>query len=143
ELLAWLRARLAAALDARSAPGLAADAVERCLRGSVMVRGRQRVAALVGRLHNRFAFPGWWLEQLQWPTETTAELVAQGPAGSRVGVRFTLNARGNRSQVGVDFQPTVSGDQRILKPVIDELVLLLRTTSSSAATVGSGANALQ
>src|SRR6202040_3500171 len=42
-LFDWLHARLAAALPASAAPALADDAVERSLRGSVLLRGRQRV----------------------------------------------------------------------------------------------------
>jgi MoaA/NifB/PqqE/SkfB family radical SAM enzyme len=136
-LLEWLCDRLAAGLAGSSAPVLADDAIERCVRGSAMLRGRQRVALLAGRLQNRFTLPGWHFEQLRWCTATTAELVARGPAGTRVDVRFTLGVRGNRSQVGVDFRPEEMADQRNVKPAIDEFVLLLRGNQPAAASAGA------
>jgi MoaA/NifB/PqqE/SkfB family radical SAM enzyme len=132
-LLEWMRARLAVALDAASAPTLANDAVERALHRSVMMRGRQRVARLAGRLQNRFALPGWHLERLRWPSETIGDLVARGPGGARVDLRFTLAARGQRSQVGVDFRPAATSDHGSVKAVIDELVILLRGTQPAPA----------
>ncbi len=131
-LFDWLSAHLAAGLDSTCAPELADDAIERALRGSVLTRGRQRVAVLAGRLHSRFALPGWHLDRLHWPTATTGELVARGPDGARVDLRFTLGARGNRSQVGVDFRPADSRDQRSLKAVIDQLAVLLRGNQPSS-----------
>ena len=133
-LLEWVRARLAAAMDASSAPALAGNAIDRSLRGAVLVRGRQRVTVLAARLQSRFALPGWHLERLCWPTESTGELVARGPGGVRVDLRFTLGARGNRSQVGVDFQPAERSDQGDVKAVIDEMVVLLRGSQPSAAS---------
>src|SRR5262249_38071657 len=103
-----------------------------------MLRGRQRVALHADRLHSRFALPGWHLEPLQWPTETTAELIARGPAGARVDLRFTLGVRGNRSQVGVDFRVAENSDRSRLKPVIDDLVVLLRGNQSSTAVSSLG-----
>lgn len=117
-LFDWLRGHLA---DSR----LAGDAADRALRGAVLARGRQRVAQLVGRLHGRFAVPGWRLERLRWPGEAAAELSAQGPGEARIDVRFSLGARGNRSQLGVDFA-VGAGDAGRLKPVVDQLVALLR-----------------
>jgi MoaA/NifB/PqqE/SkfB family radical SAM enzyme len=132
-LFDWIGAQLAADLDASIAMELAEDAVERAFRLPVMTRGRRRVAALAGRLQNRFAMPGWRLEQLSWPDETTGELIARGPNCARIDVRFTLGARGNRSQVGVDFQPADETDPANVKSVISELVQLLRTTPSTSS----------
>jgi MoaA/NifB/PqqE/SkfB family radical SAM enzyme len=126
ELLEWVRERLAAGLGASPAPVLAKDAIERAMRQSALLRGRQRVALLATRLQTRFAIPGWHLEPLRWPTETAAEIPLRGPGGAGVDVCFTLGARGNRSQVGVDFRPANASDPRGVKPVIDELVALLR-----------------
>ena len=134
ELLAWLQARLAAGADAGAAPVLAADAVDRAMRGSTLTRGRQRVSALAGRLQNRFAVPGWRLEPLRWPSDSTGELVASGPDGARVDVRFTLGTRGNRSQVGVDFALADARDQPRTKAVVDELVGLLRGNQPPAGS---------
>ncbi|HSP99230.1 MAG TPA: radical SAM protein, partial [Candidatus Dormibacteraeota bacterium] len=124
-LLDWLRARLAAGADAAT-PALAGDAVDRALRGAVLARGRQRVAQLVTRLQGRFAAPGWRLERLRWPSDSAAELTAHGPAGTSLDVRFSIGARGNRSQIGVDFGVAERSDDSRLKPVVDQLVALLR-----------------
>ena len=140
-LLDWVGARLAAAGDSSSAAALADDAIERALQTSVMTRGRQRVAALAGRLQRRFALPGWSLEPLRWPTETTGELVARGSGGAHVAVRFTLGTRGHRSHVGVDFQPAETNDHGSVKAVINELVGLLRGTQPAAASSADAAAA--
>ena len=132
KLFDWLCANLAAGLGSTGAPVPADDAVERALRGSVLTRGRQRVAVLAGRLQSRFALPGWRLDRLHWPTATTGELVARGPDGARVDLRFTLGARGNRSQVGVDFRPAEISYQRSVKAVIDQLAVLLRGNQPAA-----------
>jgi len=143
-LLEWLRAHLAVGLGATAAPKLATDALERTVRRAAMQRGRRRVTALAGRLQSRFSHPGWRLEPLRWPTETTAELIACGPAGHRVDLRFTLAVRGNRSQVGVAFQPTDATDALHVRPVVDELVELLRETRAAAsAAAGLSATAIQ
>jgi sulfatase maturation enzyme AslB (radical SAM superfamily) len=131
--LAWVRDRLVVP-DAVSGPALANDATERALRRAVMQRGRQRVAALAGRIQSHHALSGWRLEGLRWSTETTGEVVARGPSGARVEVCFTLGARGNRSQVGVDFRPAEAGDSGSVKAVIDELVELLRRAPTSAGS---------
>jgi MoaA/NifB/PqqE/SkfB family radical SAM enzyme len=133
-LFEWVRVHLATALGDSTAPQLAGDAIERAFRLPVMMRGRQRVALLAGRLHNGFLLPGWHLEQLRWPDETTGQLVARGPDRARVDVRFTLGARGNRSQVGVDFQPADETDPATVKGVINELVQLLRATQSASSS---------
>jgi uncharacterized Fe-S cluster-containing radical SAM superfamily protein len=138
DLLEWLRAQVAMPGDAT--PVLAEDAVERALHRSVLGRARQRVAALAGRLESRFVRPGWYLERLRWPNQTTAEVVARGPEGARVVACFTVGARGNRPQVGVDFQLPDGGDQRRIKPVVEELIALLRgTTGSAGASSAAGA----
>ncbi len=63
---------------------------------------------------------------LRWPSDSTAELTARGPAGATVDVRFTLGARGNRSQVGVDFGVAEQSDDARVKAVVSQLVALLR-----------------
>jgi MoaA/NifB/PqqE/SkfB family radical SAM enzyme len=119
-LLDWLRLRLDAGLP------LADDAVDRALRGAVVARGRQRVAQLAARLQSRFATPGWHLERLRWPSDSAAELTARGPAGATVDVRFSIGARGNRSQIGVDFGVAERSDDARVKAVVSQLVALLR-----------------
>jgi len=126
ELLEWLRGRLAAGLHGSPAPVLATDAIERAMRQSALMRGRQRVALFTTRLQNHFAVPGWHLEPLRWPSETAAEIPVRGPGGVGVDVCFTLGARANRSQVGVDFRPAKGTDPASVQAVIAELVSLLR-----------------
>jgi hypothetical protein len=142
DLFEWLRAQLATGLEAGHAAVLEPDAIDRALHEAVTKRGRQRVAVLAERLRNRFALPGWHLEPLRWPTEGTAELVARGARGDLVEVRFTLGARGGRSQVGVEFRPADTSDRASCKPVIDELVLLLRRAQPAAAAPADAAAAL-
>jgi hypothetical protein len=101
------------------------------MRGSILMRGRQRVALLARRLHSHFALPGWQLDALRWPTEEAGELLARGPAGASVAVRFTLGASGNRSQLGVDFHTTHGTDQTAAKTVITEVAALLRASRSA------------
>ena len=126
-LLDWLRVHLVAGLDG-AALTVAGDAVDRALRGAVVARGRQRVTQLVQRLQSRFAAPGWYLEALRWPSDTAAELTAHGPAGARIVVRFGVGARGNRSQLGVDFGD--AADDARVKPIVAQLVSLLRGSQS-------------
>jgi MoaA/NifB/PqqE/SkfB family radical SAM enzyme len=137
-LFEWLGARLSAGLDASPAPVLAADAVERAVRRAVLLRGRKRVALIAARLRSRFAHPGWRLEELRWPAETSAELIARGANGARVDLRFTLGVRGNRSQVGVDFGLTKTDDQPGMKAAVDHLVGLLRAAQSASPPPGDG-----
>jgi len=141
-LFEWLRRELDAGLGASETCHVTADAIERAQRRSLLLRGRQRVALHAERLQTQFAFPGWHLEPLHWPSETSAEVVARGARGDRVEVRFTLSTRGNRSQVGVDFRPAESCDPRDVKPVIDELVLVLRGNRATTAAPASVAAAL-
>lgn len=136
-LLEWVHGRLAAAHDSSAAPALMGDAVAQALRHAVLQRGRHRVSVLAGRLHGRFALPGWSLDALRWPAETTGELVACGPGGARVAVRFTLGARDARSQVGVDFHPAPSTDQPSVRPAIDALVALLRSPQPESTSAGA------
>jgi hypothetical protein len=133
-LFDWLRARLAEGLDALPAPVLEADAVERAVRGSVLLRGRKRVALLAARLRSRFAHPGWHLDELRWPSETTGEVAARGADGARVVLRFTLGIRGNRSQVGVDFRFAETADRAGMKAATDHLVSLLRAAQSATTS---------
>jgi len=142
-ILGWVAERLATSVDAQRAPTLEADAVEICLRESVLARGRQRVALLAGRLHSRFAVPGWRLDRLHWPSESIGELVARGPGKGRVDLRFRLRTSGNRSQVGVDFAPVDSADESGTKAVIDAMVVLLRGPSPSSNAVAAGSATLQ
>jgi len=135
-LLDWLRLHLAAGLDG-AALTVAGDAVDRALRGAVVARGRQRVTQLVQRLQSRFAAPGWYLEALRWPNDTAAELTAHGPAGARIAVRFGVGARGNRSQLGVDFGDAAA-DARV-KPIVAQLVSLLRGSQSGERAPGVAA----
>ncbi|MBI3783158.1 MAG: radical SAM protein [Deltaproteobacteria bacterium] len=140
-LFRWLQSHLVTALDAASRCALATDAIDRAQRRSVLQRGRQRVALHAERLQSRFAFPGWHIEPLRWPSESTAEMVARGARGGRVDVRFTLSNRSGRSQVGVDFQPDKSSDPATVKPVIAELVSVLRG-AQTAGNPTSGADAV-
>ena len=141
-LFEWARTHLGMALDAPAA--LADDAIDRAMLGSVLMRGRQRIAGLAGRLQSRVALPGWHLEPLRWPTDNLGEVVARGPDGARVDVRFTLGARGNRSQVGVDFRIADESDPRSVKAVINELVVLLRGPQpASGASTSAAAPGIQ
>jgi MoaA/NifB/PqqE/SkfB family radical SAM enzyme len=134
-LFDWLRAHLAAAPNAQAVT-LADDAGERAVHAAVLLRGRQRVAGIAARLHSRFARPLWRLDALRWPDDGTGELIARGPGGAHVAVRFAVGARGSRSQVGVDFDVNDASDAGGAKAVVEQLVGLLR-----AATPGTGANA--
>lgn len=139
ELLGWLHARLASALD----PVVRAeDAVERTVRGAVLARGRQRVAAIAGVLQNRFALPGWYLEPLRWPTEAAGQVVARGPAGARVDVCFTLGVRENRSQVGVEFRPDDGTDPSTVRAAVDALIAVLRKAQAPANASADAAAAV-
>ena len=132
ELLEWLHGKLAAGLDA-SAPVLAVDAVDRAVQVAAVKRGRQRVTLLTTRLRSQFSVPGWRLDALHWPDEKLGELVARGSNGDQVVVRFTLSVRGNRSQLGVDFQLGAATDEGAAKTVVTALVALLRAGQSSTA----------
>ncbi len=129
-LVDWLFARLQA-VDTES-PELAADAIERSVSRAVFSKGRRRVELLAGRVQQRFALPGWDIERLSWPSDNTGEVVARGPNGARVGLHFNLGIRGNRAQVGVDFDVDEATDREILQPAVDHLVSLLRETRPSA-----------
>ncbi len=131
-LLRWVRDQLASAPDLLEVPQLFGDAVERALSSSVLQRGRQRVTMLAGRLHHRFALPGWNLEQLRWPSQSTGAVTARGPAGAHLDLRFNLAVRGNRSQVGVDFKLAEETDQDSARVAVDHLVALLRDARAAA-----------
>lgn len=135
-LFEWLRAQLAAAPDA-PAVTLADDAGERALHASVLLRGRQRVAGIAARLHSRFARPQWRLDALRWPDDGTGELVARGPGGAHVAVRFAVGARGSRSQVGVDFDVNDASDSGGAKAVVEQLVGLLRAATPAGPTAAA------
>lgn len=119
-----------------SGAALAADGAERLPREPIVRRGRRRVDLLAARLQSRFARPGWYLEPLHWPTDTIGELVARGPAGARVDVRFTVGERGGRTHVGVDFRAAAGSDPSGVEPVIKEFVILLREKSGGTANDG-------
>ncbi|MBX3025708.1 radical SAM protein [bacterium] len=137
-LLDWLRTRLTSAgVEVTRAD----DAVARARRNALLAHGRQRIARLTSLLQHGFAAPGWRLDPLRWPHDTTAELIARGPTGSSITVRFSLGVRGTRSQVGIDFgvnEPAADGRAR---PVVDQLVALLRRTPA-ADRPAAGAAAL-
>jgi len=133
ELLGWLRAQLAAAPGAPELPPLGASSAEAILYRPLLVRGRKRVALLASRLQHGFCRPGWRLEQLRWPSETTGEVTVHGPDGARVDLCFRLGTRDSRSQVGVDFRPLECGDPAGVKAVIDEMVGLLREAPRAEA----------
>lgn len=124
-LLEWLRAQLAGAPNVT----LADDAADRAMRSALLLRGRQRVAGIAARLQSRFADPSWRLDALHWSDDANGAVVARGPNDAQVAVRFTVGARGNRSQVGVDFDVAEARDERSAKAVVDRLVGLLRTAT--------------
>ncbi len=124
ELVAWLHARLAAGSDGAPAPALAPRAVEHAVRGSTLLRGRQRVTLLGKRVEAELAVPGWRVEPLRWPTDANAVLPVRGPGDACVEVGFTIGARGKRSTVGVEFRSVDPSDGG--KAVIEALVGLLR-----------------
>lgn len=134
DLLGWVYGCLAQGPGPPAGLALANDAVARALRGALMRRGRQRVALLAERLQSRFSRPGWRLDRLHWPDETTGELVARGPAGAQVDLRFALGTRGSRSQVGVDFRSAAPEDEGGTRAVIDDLVRLLRGVPPDGGT---------
>src|SRR5439155_24914914 len=70
QLLSWIHGRLAAGSDGAWAPVF----VPRGARGSMLLRGRQRVTALGKRVETEFAAPGWRVEPLRWPSEASAVL---------------------------------------------------------------------
>jgi len=123
ELLSWVHLRLAVGPDAASAPVLAPRAVEHAVRGSMLLRGRQRVALLGKRVEANFAVPGWQVEPLRWPTEGSAVLAVRGPDDASVEVRFTIGARGKRSTVGVEFRPAdpTNGGKAVIEALVEQL----------------------
>jgi MoaA/NifB/PqqE/SkfB family radical SAM enzyme len=131
ELLSWMHARLADGSHGASAPMLAPGAVEHAVRGSMLLRGRQRVTLLGKRVEAGFAVPGWHVEPLRWPSEDSAVLAVHGADGASVEVRFTIGARGKRSTVGIEFRPAEPTDGG--KSVIQAVVELLRERPDASA----------
>jgi hypothetical protein len=131
ELMDWLRGRLDEGTD--ESVSLADDVVERMLQSSMLARGRRRVMLLAGKVQSRFDLSGWRLSELSWPTDNVGEVVARGPRGACVALRFSLGIRDNRSQVGVDFRVFEGSDHATVKPVVDRMVSLLRETRSQVA----------
>jgi hypothetical protein len=78
---------------------------------------------------------------VRWPDASSGELSVRGPGRSRIDVCFTLDARGNRSQVGVEFRIPDAADRGLLKPVVDQLVVLLRGGRTDAGASASTAEA--
>jgi MoaA/NifB/PqqE/SkfB family radical SAM enzyme len=132
ELLSWVHARLVAGSEGAAAPVLVPRAVEHAVRGTMLLRGRQRVTVLGKRVQADFAVPGWHVEPLRWPTEGSAVLVVRGPGDASVEVRFTIGARGKRSTVGVEFHPADASNGG--KAVIEALVGHLRERPAPAAS---------
>ena len=124
ELLTWVHARLAAGANGASAPAFAPRAVEHAVRGSMLLRGRQRVTLLGKRVEGNLAVPGWQVAELRWTAEDRAVLAVRGAGDASVEVRFTIGARGKRSTVGVEFQSADAMNGG--KEVIEALVELLR-----------------
>ena len=137
-MLEWVCKRLYAGAEAPVS--LADDAVESALKVNALARGRQRVALLAGRVQSRFDLPGWRLDTLNWPSDASAEVVARGPQGATVALRFNLGIRGNRPQVGVDFRLDDDCDQNAIRPAVEHLVLLLRETRPTATAVAAPAS---
>jgi MoaA/NifB/PqqE/SkfB family radical SAM enzyme len=131
ELLSWVHERLVAGSNGAAAPALAPRAVEHAVRGSMLLRGRQRVTRLGRRVETEFLVPGWHVEPLRWPTEGSAVLAVRGPSDASVEVRFTIGARGKRSTVGVEFRSAEANGGG--KAVIEALVPLLREMPDSPA----------
>ena len=128
-LLKWLHARLAEAGEGASEPVLASYATS----DPMLVRGRQRVTVLASRVAAELAVPGWQVEPLRWPAETTAVLAVRGSADARVDLRFTVGARGKRSTVGVEFQSVDPTGDGAVKGVIEALVEVLRERPAASA----------
>ncbi len=132
QLFHWVQEKLAiSGVQAR----LAENATERACRRALLARGRQRVAAMVNRLRGRFTVPGWNVETLQWPSATCAEVHLQGPAEQGLAVRFRLGTQDQRSRLGVEFSPSEGAAAEELKPIIEEIVRVVRgLTPSPTAT---------
>jgi MoaA/NifB/PqqE/SkfB family radical SAM enzyme len=129
-LLKWVHARLDEASDAGSVPALAAYTAS----DPMLLRGRQRVTQLAQRVAADFAVPEWQVEPLRWPTETSAVLAVSSSGDARVEVRFAVGARGKKSTVGVEFQPTDPNGNGSIKTVIQALVETLRERPSTDAS---------
>ncbi len=124
-LLKWVHARLAEAPKAANgsfapvlAPYVASD--------PTLLRGRQRVTLLAKRVAAELAVPGWHVEPLRWPSESSAVLAVCGSGAACVEVRFTIGARGRRSTVGVEFRPVDPAGDGGVKVVMEGLVEILR-----------------
>ena len=137
DLLEWVRQRLADGSEADVE--LRADAVEASVRSSAMARGRRKVTLLAGSVQSRFDLAGWQLGDLRWPDEGVAELLARGPRGAQVALRFNLGIRDNRSQVGVDFEVSEDSDREAVRPAVDQIVALLRDPRSASTGTGAAA----
>ena len=125
-LLDWLRARLAAARCRRAAGARRRRRRARPARRRAGARTPARRRCWPARLQSRFARPG-----LAPRTPALAERQRRRARRARprrrpVDVRFTLGARGNRSQVGVDFGVAEQSDDARVKAVVSQLVALLR-----------------
>jgi hypothetical protein len=128
-LLKWVHARLEEASDGGGLPVLASYTTS----DPMLLRGRQRVTSLAKRVAADFAVPGWRVEPLRWPTETSAVLAVSGSGDARVEVRFAVGARGKKSTVGVEFDPADPNGNGSIKSVIQALVECLRERPTPAA----------
>jgi hypothetical protein len=128
-LLKWVCARLDESAVGGSAPVLAPYAAS----DPMLLRGRQRVTLLAKRVATDFAVPGWRVEPLRWPDDTTAVLAVRGAGDARVEVRFTVGARGKKSTVGVAFDPPAPNGDEGLGAVMGALVELLRERPAEPA----------
>jgi MoaA/NifB/PqqE/SkfB family radical SAM enzyme len=129
ELLEWVHGQLATA-----APHLvvAADAVERAVRGAVLRRGRQRVALMAERLARSFQRAGWRLTGLEWQNDALGEVRALGPGAAEIALRFALRAPSSRAQISVAFDVRRGGDGAPVKSAVADLVHCLRTIDAPA-----------
>jgi hypothetical protein len=100
----------------------------------MQLRGRQRVTLLAKRVALELAVPGWHVEPLRWPTESSAVLAVCGSGDARVEVGFTIGARGKRSTVGVEFHPADPNGDGGVKAVIGSLVEILRERPAQPAS---------
>ena len=125
-LFDWLSEHLAAGLETASELVRADDPVGNALRGALLRRARQRVAALSRRLQEGFAVGGWQLGSLRWLDESRADLPALGNDTDQFIVRFQAGVRDRRSQVGVDFVLPDGASVDRLRPAVAQLVSLLR-----------------
>jgi hypothetical protein len=134
ELLSWIHARLAAGSDGASIPVLVHRAVEHAVRGSMLLRGRQRVTLLGSAWKPISPFPAGTSSRFAGrPTVAPCSRCA-GPGDASVEVRFTIGARGKRSTVGVEFRPAdpTNGCKAVIEALVEQLRDRPEPTASAA-----------